>query len=108
MAEILQGTTPSLAIAIDTDDFLVSDVVKLEFTIKHNSTTTIHGLSDVTVDTDENTFTYTFTEEETLALTPGKPLRYQLRFMFNDGNIVGTTAMTVQVTDLYSEEVMTE
>lgn len=108
MSEILQGTTPSLKIKINTDDFLVSDVIKLELTTWHKGEITIKGLSDVTVDTEENAFIYQFTEEETLALTPSSPLRYQLRFMFGDGSIVGTSKMTLRVADLFSEEVMTE
>lgn len=108
MSEILQGTTPSLKIKINTDDFLVSDVVKLEFAICQGNSVNIKGLSDVAVDTEDNAFTYTFTEEETLALTPSSPLRYQLRFMFGDGSIVGTSKMTLRVADLFSEEVMTE
>lgn len=108
MSEILQGTTPSIKIKINTDDFLVSDVVKLEFAICQGKSINIKDLSDVAVDTEDNAFTYTFTEEETLALTPSSPLGYQLRFMFGDGSIVGTSKMTLRVADLISEEVMTE
>lgn len=106
MSEILQGTTPSIKIKINTDDFLVSDVVKLEFAICQGNSVNIKGLSDVAVDTEDNAFTYTFTEEETLAMIPSTPLRYQLRFMFGDGSIVGTSKMTLRVADLFSEEVM--
>lgn len=108
MADILQGTTPSLEIKIDTDDFLVSNVTKLEWVIKYNNTASTYGLSDVTVDTEANSFIYKFSEAETLAMTPLLPVRFQLRFMFADGTIVGTDAMTLQVRDLISEEVMTE
>ena len=104
--EILQGTTPSLEITINTDDFLVSEVVKLELTIKHNGIT-IYGLEDVVVNTDNNSFIYTFTEEETLAMTPSKQIRYQLRFKLNNGRIVGTSQMTLGVADLMSKDVMT-
>lgn len=107
MSEILQGTTPSLEIKISTDDFLVSDVVTLEWVIKHNGTTTTHSLSDVDVNTTNNSFVYTFTEDETLAMIPMMPVVYQLRFRFADGHIVGTTQMSLQVADLISEEVMT-
>lgn len=37
MAEILQGTTPSLEIKIKTSDFLVADVVKLELALRHSN-----------------------------------------------------------------------
>lgn len=106
MSEILQGTTPSIKIKINTDDFLVSDVVKLEFAICQENSVNIKSLSDVAVDTEDNAFTYTFTEEETLAMIPSKPLRCQLRFMFGNGEIVGTSKMTFRVSDLFSEEVM--
>lgn len=108
MSEILQGTTPSLEILVSTDDFLVSDVTKLEFLIKYNMITNAHGLSDVTLDTEANSITYKFTEEETLAMVPGKQIKYQLRFMFSDGTICGTPIMALEVADLISQDVMTE
>ena len=106
MSSILQGTTPSLKIKISTSDFLVGDVVKLEFGIFHNGKQNIYGLSDVDIDTNENSFTYHFTEEQTLGLNPNKSIVYQLRFYFSDSNIVGTTKMILSVDDLCSREVM--
>lgn len=108
MSEILQGTTPSLEIKINTSDFAVGDVIKLELTMLNGDTTMTRGLSDMTVDTEANSFTYKFTEAETLALVPGRSLYYQIRFLFADGTIVGTKPMQIQVANLYSEEVMTE
>lgn len=108
MDSILQGTTPTLTITIDTDDFAVSDVTKLELTTKHDGTVTSYDLNDVTLDTEANSISYTFTEAETLAMNPDKPLRYQCRFMFSDGSIVGTKTMYLDVADLFSEDVMTE
>lgn len=108
MSEILQGTTPSLEIKINTEDFSVGDVIKLELTMLNGETSMTRGLSDMTVDTEANSFTYKFTEAETFALVPKRPLYYQLRFLFADGTIVGTKPMSIQVADLYSEDVMTE
>lgn len=107
MSEILQGTTPSLKIIIDPADFDVGDVIKLELTMLNGETSAKYGLSDVTVDTEANSFIYQFTETETLALIPSRSLFYQVRFMFADGTIVGTKKMQIQVADLYSEDVMT-
>ena len=103
---ILQGTTPSLRFKIPSAKFLVSDIVKLEFYILHDGKSSIKGLSDVTIDIDENSFSYSFTELETLAMKPGKPIMYQFRFKFRDGSIVGTKKGAIAVEDLYSEEVM--
>lgn len=108
MNSILQGTTPSLAIKIRADDFLVTDVIKLELTFKHSGTQTIKHLSDVDTDIENNRFIYRFTEQETLALTPNKPFRYQLRFMLPGNTIVGTQEMTLDIHDLFSTEVMSE
>ena len=108
MSEILQGTTPSLEIKINTEDLSVGDVIKLELVMLNGETTTKKSLSDMTVDTEANSFTYKFTEAETFALVPKRPLYYQLRFLFADGTIVGTKPMSIQVADLYSEDVMTE
>lgn len=108
MSEILQGTTPSLEIKIDTNDFLVTDVVKLELVITNGSFISKRGLDDVTVDPSNNSFIYIFTESETLAMAPDRLLYYQLRFMFADDSIVGTAKMSLRVCDLISEDVMTE
>lgn len=109
MASILQGTTPTLTISIDPTDLALADVVELELTFKQfNQKPVIHYIDDCTVDTTENTVSYHFTEAETLAFDPNSPLNYQLRFATNDGEIVGTNAMQVSVTDLMSGEMMPE
>ena len=104
---ILQGTTPSLKIKIAKTDFLVESVTKLECGIFQGAIQHLYGLDDVTADAEDNSFTYEFTEAETLALDPKKPLYYQLRFMFSDGSIVGTELASISVSDLLSKEVMT-
>ena len=108
MSEILQGTTPSLEVTIKKADFLVTDVIKLEFTIRYNFQTRKYGLSDVTADAVKNSFTYTFSEAETLSMKPGMNVDYQLRFLFSDGHILGTKQMHVAVEDLISKDVMSE
>lgn len=106
MSSILQGTTPVLTITIDTNDFYVSDITALELTFKNNENTTIHGLSDVVLDSTDNTIAYQFTESETLALTPGMFLKYQLRFKFSDGAIIGTKIMKASTDELISKKAM--
>lgn len=106
MSSILQGTTPSLEITISTEDFAVTDVQKLELVLQNGSNILKKGLTDVTLDADANSFTYTFTESETLQLKPQHSLTYQLRFVFADGSIVGTQKASVRVEDLISEETL--
>lgn len=106
MASILQGTTPSITFNISEEDFAVSDVTKLELVFSNNGKTETKGLSDVTLDADANSITYTFTEAETLALAPTARLYYQLRFGFADGSIIGTKKASIDVSDLISEEAL--
>lgn len=108
MSAILQGTTPSLEIIISSDDFAVSDVTKLELVFQNAGNTVKHDLDDVTINTTANSFTYQFTEAETLALSPASSLYWQMRFGFSDGSIVGTEKGSVNVSDLISEAVMDE
>lgn len=108
MADILQGTTPSLEIKIDPNDFSVSDVTVLELVFQNGSNIWKKGLTDVTLDAEANSITYTFTESETLQLRPQNSLVYQLRFQFQDGSIVGTQKASIRVEDLISEEMMSE
>lgn len=88
--------------------FVVSDVTKLEVTIWNGSRQSIYGLEDVDVDTTANAFGIHFTEADTLALDSSKSFKWQLRAMFDDGNIVGTTdSAPISVSPLKSKEVMT-
>ena len=106
---ILRGTTPDFVIKINTDDFVVTDVTKLEVTIWNGGNQTIYGLSDVTLDTVQNAFGIHFTESDTLALDSSKSFKWQMRCMFEDGNIVGTReSAPVTIEPLHSKEVMTE
>ena len=107
MSGILRGTTPDFVIKVKQEDFLVTDVVKLEVTIWNGTRQTIYGLTDVTVDSTENSFGIHFTEADTLALDSSKTFRWQMRCMFEDGNIVGTReSAPVQIEPLKSKEVM--
>lgn len=108
MSSVLQGTTPSLTIQINETDFTVTDVIWLELTFQNSKTTWVKNLTDVVVNSEGNSFTYTFTETETLALSPVYMLFYQLRFGFDDGTIVGTKKASFKVEDLISEAVMSE
>ncbi len=107
MSGILRGTTPDLVIKVKQEDFLVTDVAKLEVTIWNGTRQSIYGLEDVTVDSTENSFGIHFTEADTLALVSSKSLRWQMRAMFADGNIVGTEeSAPIRVSPLKSKEVM--
>lgn len=107
MSGILRGTTPDFVIKVNTDDFLVTDVTKLEVTVWNGARQSIYGLSDVTVDTTENSFGIHFTEADTLELDSSKSFKWQMRCMFEDGNIVGTReSAPVTIEPLKSKEVM--
>lgn len=104
MNGILQGTTPKLVITIPVEHMLTA-VTEIELMLQHKGVKTLLHLSDVTVDTDENTITYAFTEEQTLALDPKEMLYWQLRLKTSSG-IVGTLPAAVKVYDLLSEVIM--
>ena len=107
MSGILRGTTPDFVIKIKQEDFLVTDVVKLELTVWNGSHQTIYGLSDVTLDTEQNRFVLHFTESDTLAFDSSKSFKWQMRCMLEDGNIVGTReSAPVTIEPLKSKEVM--
>ena len=61
MSGILRGTTPDLVIKVKQEDFLVTDVAKLEVTIWNGTRQIIYRLEDVIVDTEQNAFGIHFT-----------------------------------------------
>lgn len=109
MNGILRGTTPDFVITVKEEDFSVEEVTKLEVIVWNGNTVTQYGLDDVTIDTEANTYGIHFSEAFTLALEASKSFRWQMRCMFEDGNIVGTPISgPIDVAPLKSREVMTE
>lgn len=101
---ILQGTTPSLTITIP-EEITVDEITALELTFKQAFGVSVHHLADVSLDIEDNTITYAFSEAETLALSPAAPLLWQLRIQTTDG-IFGTPQNRINVLDLISQEAM--
>ena len=99
MAAIMQGTTPSITVHIDPEDFLLSAVTKMELYVKNGGTLTTYTADDLTIDTDANTLTRTFTEGETAALNPKRYLTIQGRFWLGSA-IVGINKLTFDVADM--------
>ena len=108
MKSILQGTTPTLTLEFEPADLSVANIVGLEFAIKQQQTVTVYGLSDVTLDAEENTISYTFSEEETLAFVPDILLFVQARVILSDGNIVGTELLSFNVDEFIGAGVSSE
>lgn len=105
MNGILQGTTPSLTITIP-EEISVSSITALELAFKQMASVTLLHMADVSIDTEANTITYTFSETQTLALIPSAPLMWQLRIETADG-IFGTPQNRINVLDLISQEALT-
>ena len=101
MNGILQGTTRSLVLSIP-EEVPVSNILEIELNLSHKGIDSLHGLEDVSVDSEENTLTYNFTQAETLALDPSFSLIWQLRIKTASG-IVGTLPSAIKVYDLLSE-----
>lgn len=99
MASIMQGTTPSVTITINPDDFLLSNVTKMELYVRNGSNLTTYAADDLDIDTDTNTITKTFTEAETAALDPKKNVVIQGRFWLGNA-IVGINKISYGVSDM--------
>lgn len=107
MSSILQGTTPTLTIVVDQNDLLLSNIAELELTFNQTGSPTMKHLADVSIDTEANTVSYHFTQEETLAMNASRDLKWQIRFLLPDSNVVGTTIQRIDIANLMSDEVMT-
>lgn len=99
MASIMQGTTPSLTITINPDDFQLLAVTKIELYVKNGGTLTTFTADDLTVDTEANTVTLTFSEAETAAMNPKKFLTVQGRFWLGS-SVVGINKLIFGVADM--------
>lgn len=98
MASIMQGTTPSLTITIDPNDLQLSMVTAMDVKIR-NVRLKSYKLDDMVIDSEANSFTYHFTEEETTELNPKKPLTVQGRLWVDD-EIFGIDKLQFAVADM--------
>lgn len=99
MDAILRGTTPSVILSFDPEDLQLSSVTAAEFCIQ-NLGVTKHTLTDLTIDTEENTLTYAFTEAETADLSARVPVVIQARFWLGETTVIGTLPITISVADM--------
>ena len=97
---ILQGTTPSLVITVDPDDFFIDSPSKIELYVQNGGHLVTYTGEDLTIDTEENTVAYSFTEAETAAFNRQFPVFIQARFFFANGAVIGTQRITLAVADM--------
>lgn len=100
MNAIMQGTTPTLKIKIDENDFLLSNVSHVELYIKNCDLFWTLTNEDLAIDTERNEVLKVFTESETSALTRNSTMIVQGRFFFPDGSIVGINKIAIGVADM--------
>lgn len=93
---ILQGTTPLFVIPFDGTGISVSDFDKAELTLTQKGQKTTHYLNEMIADPDENTLSYHFTEEETLALAKNEAMMWQI-FVKIGSEVYGTDSARISV-----------
>lgn len=103
MDAIMRGTTPTIEIEIDPEDFQLSMVSEIEFYIRNGGNTSTYTMDDLIIDADENTVSKALTEAETLAFNPQFPAIVQMRCWFPDGNVVGIEKLVYDVADMEGE-----
>lgn len=79
---LVRGTTPSLIVDFSgITGFTVSDITSVAFTIRSRTVIEEFGLSDLII--SENTLTYHWTQEQTLAYKYGDILRLDMHVVAN-------------------------
>lgn len=79
---LVRGTTPSLIVDFSgITDFAVSDITSVAFTVRSRTAIEEFGLSDLII--SENTLTYHWTQEQTLAYKYGDILRLDMHVVAN-------------------------
>lgn len=95
-----RGTTPIIVLELP-DDIIVSDIAAAYMTMQVSGETVIEKeLTDMSVNTAQNTLSYKFTQAETLSLVAGTLVKYQWRFR------VGTDAYATQVYQVPAEVIL--
>lgn len=99
MAAIMQGTTPTIKIAIDPNDFLVTDIVDIDYRIRNDGQISQFTIDDVIVNPEDNTISKRFDATETGNMNYKKPLEIQFRCFMKDGSVIGINKLTFNIKD---------
>lgn len=119
--EIKRGTTPTITIPIPTD-LNLEEVAKAEFSITQGGKTSVpiilKTLEDLVVDTENNAYAVTLTQEDTLRLIPtpvSSTSTYnnlttyaEISILMDSGVRAISTQQLVTVLDIQKEGIMRE
>ena len=105
MEKLLQGTTPYLTISFEDTGLDVSDFSEAELTLKSGTAKVTKELSAMSVDTENNTLAYHFTETDTLSLSTTAAVYWQI-YVKIGAEIFGTRAERVRIFDKIKGTVM--
>lgn len=98
---IVRGTTPTIKFTFNVIDPV--DIVAAYLTI--TGTTKIEkGISDMTI--GENYVSWDFSQEETLAMIPGKEVAIQMRYRTADGKAYATRRIRETIADVDKDGVI--
>ena len=109
MEQIVRGTTPSLIIdfsgVTEIPDFSVEDISAASLVIKRRTERLELGLADMSV--EDNTLSYHFTQEQTLAFTAGELINLDMHIVVNGERYkVYGVPETISVINTQKNEVM--
>ena len=103
MSGIMRGTTPTIEIEIDTEDFLLSELTAIELYVRNGNNTSTYTKDDLAVDEESNVVSKQLTEAETKALNPQFPVIVQMRGWYADGNVIGIEKLVFDTADMEGE-----
>lgn len=103
MSGIMRGTTPTIEIEIDTEDFLLSELTAIELYVGNGNKTTTYTKDDLIVDEESNVVSKQLTEADTKALDPQFPVIVQMRGWYADGNVIGIEKLVFDTADMEGE-----
>lgn len=92
-----RGTTPTLIFTLDEFDY--SDIAKAELTIRQGTSNVLIKSLDVSA----NDLHCALSEEESLRIDSGR-VKAQIKMMLQDGNVVASNIMDLDVQEILNEE----
>ena len=103
MEELIRGTTPSFILDFSDTGISVSEISRAVLTITHRGRRKFLFLEDLDVDVKNKTISYHFTQQETLAFSAKKPVKFQFDFVANGERYRGYLGETLVVGTKYNE-----
>ena len=102
---IYRGTTPTIILKIDNDDFDMTDIVVCHVTIQNDNGRNKKVFDNPTIDVENKTISIELTQQDTLAYETGN-INLQIKVKLQGGRVVASPILVTPMNKILEEAII--